>query len=415
VAVDHPVGINVDIRATFNSGGGFIDITADVRSMELRTCRRANEGLLFEPGSLTLVMDNRARKYDPLYSAGTYFGQLKPGRQVQVYLDSASAGQTQVWRGWVDQFNVDYDRSNNDSTVTITCIDALSIASLGALPAGTSPGLTAGQKVTDRLVQIDAVSNVSTGLGSPSWVTGTDYVAECAGQTESVWDSTQSYNTLDLCRRAASLEQGPLTASLSTNAVHIWPRHWWKVYSESNTVQTTIGTGGLPFHDIRRVFDTDEIITTATLVSDDNESATATDSAAVTEYGYRNPSASYDRLPARNSEQLEGAAATVIGIRATEYDRIDEITVKPGSASGWQQYAVELTLMSRITLTFTPTSTGSAISADYFIDGITHEVSPGDWTTTYSLMPANRFDDAITGSLFIIGTSLVDGSHQVGF
>jgi hypothetical protein len=30
-------------------------------------------------------------------------------------------------------------------------------------------------------------------------------------------------------------------------------------------------------------------------------------------------------------------------------------------------------------------------------------------------MPANRFDDAISDDLFIIGTSLVDGSHQVGF
>lgn len=415
MAVDHPVGINVTVQAIFNGGGAFIDITADVRSMELRTCRRANEGLIFEPGSLTLVMDNRARKYDPLYSAGTYFGQLKPGRQVRVYLDSTSAGQTQVWRGWVDQFNVSYDRSNNDSTVTITCIDALSIASLGALPAGTSPGLTAGETVTSRLVQIDAVSNVSTGLGSPSWVTGTDYVAECAGQTESVWDNSQSYNTLDLCRRAALLEQGPLTASLTTNEVHIWPRHWWKVYSESNTIQTSIGTGGLPFFDVRRVFDTDEIITTATLVSDDGQQATATDAAAVTEYGYRHPSASYDRLPARNATQLAGAANTVIGIRATEYDRIDEIVIKPGADVGWQQYAVELTLMSRVTVTWTPTDTGSAIAADYFVDGITHEVSPGDWTTIYSLMPANRFDEAIPDDLFIIGTSLVDGTDLVGF
>lgn len=415
MAVDHPVGLNIAVQAIFNSGGSFIDITADVRSMELRTCRRANEGLIFEPGSLTLVMDNSARKYDPLYSAGTYFGQLKPGRQVRVYLDSASAAQTQVWRGWVDRFYLNYDRSNNDSTVTITCIDALSIASLGQLPAGTSPGLTAGETVTSRLVQIDAVSNVSTGLGSPSWVTGTDYVAECAGQTESVWDNSQSYNTLDLCRRAALLEQGPLTASLTTNEVHIWPRHWWKIYSESNTIQTTVGSGGLPFFDIHRVFDADEIITTATMVSDDGDTATATDAAAVAVYGYRHPSASYDRVPARNSEQLDGAASTVVGVNATEYDRVDEIVVKPGSASGWLQYAVELTLMSRITLTYTPTGTGSAISADYFIDGITHEVSPGDWTTTYSLMPANRFDEAIPDDLFVIGTSLVDGTHLVGF
>ena len=410
MAVDHPVGLNIKVEV-FWDNSLWSDITADVRSMELRTCRRANEGLLFEPGSLSLVLNNNARKYDPLYSAGTFFGDLKPGRQVRVFLDSASASQTQVWRGWVDQFHMEYDRSNNDAAVTLTCIDALSIASLGAVPAGTTPGFTAAETVVSRLAQIDAVANVSTGLGFPSWAS--DYVAACADQTD--YDDSQTQNTLDLCRRAAWLEQGPLTASLSTNEVLIWPRHWWKLYSESNTIQTTVGTGGLPFHDIRRVFDSDELITTATLVSDAGSQATATDSAAVTEYGYRHPSASYDRIPALSAEVLQGAANTVIGVRATEYDRIDEIVVKPGSASGWLQYTVELTLMSRITLVWTPTDTGSAIAADYFIDGITHEVTPGDWTTTYSLMPANRFDEAIPDDLFVIGTSLVDGTDLVGF
>ena len=92
-AVDHPVGINISVQV-FWDNAIWSDITDDVRSMELRTCRRASEGLLFEPGSLSLVLDNRDRKYDPLNSAGTYFGDLKPGRQVRVFLDSSSAAQT---------------------------------------------------------------------------------------------------------------------------------------------------------------------------------------------------------------------------------------------------------------------------------------------------------------------------------
>lgn len=414
MAVDHPAGINIQVEAIFNGGGSFVDITADVRSMDLRTCQRADGSLLFEPGSLTLVMDNKARKFDPLYSAGTYFGQLLPGRQVRVFLDSTSAAQTQVWRGWVDQFVVDYDQSNKDSTTTIVCVDALTIASLGVVPAGITPGFTDGEAVWSRLAQIDAVANVSTALGFPSWAnTAADYAAECAGRDS--WDASTTKNTLDLCRRAASLEGGPLTASLSTNEVHVWPRHWWKLYSESTTIQTTVGTGGLPFYDIRRRIDSDELYTTVSMVSDDGETATATDAAAVTVYGYRHPASSYDRIPARNVEQLTGTANLVIGVNSTEYDRIDEIVVKPGSDASWKQFTVELTLMSRITVNFTPTATGSAIAADYFIDGITHEVSPGDWTTTYSLMAANRFDEAIPGDLFIIGTSLVDGTHLVGF
>jgi hypothetical protein len=53
-----------------------------------------------------------------------------------------------------------------------------------------------------------------------------------------------------------------------------------------------------------------------------------------------------------------------------------------------------LVLLSRITVVWTPTGTGSAISGDYFIDGITHDITPGDWTTTYSLWPCASFDAA---------------------
>jgi hypothetical protein len=84
-----------------------------------------------------------------------------------------------------------------------------------------------------------------------------------------------------------------------------------------------------------------------------------------------------------------------MGLRSTEEFRIDTLIVKPGSDSGWQEKIVLLDPLDRVTVVYTPTAVGFAIIADYFIDGITHEISPGDWTTAYSLMPAARFDAAI--------------------
>lgn len=213
----------------------------------------------------------------------------------------------------------------------------------------------------------------------------------------------------------ADLEQAPAIASPSSNEILLLPRHWFKLYSESNTIQTTIGTGGLPFHDLAVLFDADEIITAVSMTSVGGDAVVAIDTAGEAEYGTRYPSVSYSDLPARNDEVLEGAANTVIGLRATEEFRIDSLTIKPGSDSSWPAQISGLVLLSRVTVNYTPTLTGSAIAADYFIDGITHEVSPGDWTTTYSLMPANRFDEAIPNDLFIWGSSLVDGTDVIGF
>jgi len=412
MSINHPVGINVQVDVVWETGIA-TDITADVRFMEMRSCSRSRLQQTWEPGSLRLVLDNSTRKYDPLYASGPYFGDIKPSKYVQVWFDCAATSQTSQWIGYTDKFTIDYDRSNRDSTVTITCIDPLGFCAFGAIPAGTTPGLVDGEDAGDRRNAIMAASGIFGFVQDA----GPGYTSSYAAEFSDYWDATQTHSLLEEIRRIGDLEQGPVMSSqvAATPAVMFHGRHWFKERSGSSTSQATIGTGGLPFQDIAVLFDADEIITSVGMSDEMGNTAAVIDAAAVTAYGPRYPYQTYDRLPARNDEQLEGAANTVMGLRATEEFRVEQLTIKPGSDTGWQEEVVLLDPLDRVTVNYTPTSTGSAISADYFIDGITHEVSPGDWTTTYSLMPANRFDDAITGSLFIIGTSLVNGSHQVGF
>ena len=408
MSVVHPVGVTVAVEVFWNNSI-WSDITADVRGMVVQSSQRSRLANTWDGGRLVLRLDNSARKYDPLNSSGTYFGNLKPGRLARVKLNGA-----EVWRGKIDRFQIDYDKSNKDSIATISCLDSLGVAATVFVPAGTTPGLTAGENITARGAQISSVATNGTDTGWPSWAdNAVDYVAQCSGQDE--WDAGQYHNLLDEVRKMADLEQAPAFASPSSNIILLHPRHWWKLYSESNTIQATIGTGGLPFHQIAVLFDADEIITAVSMVSSGGDAVVAIDTAGESEYGTRYPSVTYTDIPALNDEVLEGAANTVIGLRATEEFRIDSLTVKPGASASWPTEISGLKLLSRVTVNYTPTLTGSAIAADYFIDGITHEVSPGDWTTTYSLMPANRFDEAIPDDLFIIGSSLVDGTHLVGF
>jgi hypothetical protein len=349
-----------------------------------------------------------------LNAAGSLFGDLKPGRLARVFLDSASAASTQIWRGMVDRIQIDYDKSNKDSVATITCVDALALAANVIIPAGVTPGLTDGENITYRGPQLTATANYVTAIGWPSTINNdTDFTAACSGQDD--WDASRDHNLLDEIRKMADLEQGPAISSPSANSVLMWPRHWFKQRADSAVSQVTIGEGGLPFHDLQVLFDADEIITAVAMTSSAGDAVVAIDTAGEAEYGTRYPSVTYSDIPAQNDEQLEGAANTVIKLRSTEEFRIDSLTVKPGRDVGWQEYAVGLGLLDRVTVAYTPTFTGSQISADYFIDGWTHTISPGDWTTVYSLMPANRFDEALPGDLFIWGSSLVGGTDLVGF
>jgi hypothetical protein len=412
MAIDHPVGINVKVQVTWAIGVP-TDITADVRFMELRSSSRSRLQQTWEPGSLRLVLDNSTRKYDPLYASGPYFGDIKPSKVVTVYFDCAATSQTPQFVGYTDKFTIDYDQSNRDSTVTITCIDPLGFCAFGAIPAGTTPPLVDGESAGTRRYTMLA----SAGIFDFVQDAGPGYTSSYAAEFSDYWDATQTHSLLDEMRRIGDLEQGPIISSLtaSTPAVIFHGRHWFKFRTGSNTSQATIGTSGLPFQDIAVLFDADEIITSVAMSDERGNTAAVIDAAAVATYGPRYPYQTYDRLPARNDEQLEGAANTVMGLRATEEFRVEQLTIKPGSDTDWQEKIVLLDPLDRVTVDYTPTGTGSAISADYFIDGITHQVSPGDWTTTYSLMPANRFDDALPDDLFVIGSSLVDGTDLVGF
>ena len=112
MSVVHPVGVTVAVEVFWNNSI-WSDITADVRGMVVQSSQRSRLANTWDGGRLVLRLDNSARKYDPLNSSGTYFGNLKPGRLARVKLNGA-----EVWRGKIDRFQIDYDKSNKDSIAT---------------------------------------------------------------------------------------------------------------------------------------------------------------------------------------------------------------------------------------------------------------------------------------------------------
>lgn len=417
MSITHPSGIIVKVEVQF--AAGLVDVSADVRFMSVQSSQRSRLSNTFDPGRLVLQLDNKTRKYDPLNTAGPYYGFLRAGRGAYVTITHASAARTDpTWYGETDRFTLDYDRSNKDSVVTLTCVDLLAGLAFGTVYAGydvetdLEVGTIFGQLTTAPLgrayVLQGAAGNATPTPAYPPGLSGFS-----AAIMTYDWDVTRDHNMLDEYRRIADVEQAPLTSGFNAT-VWFWPRHWFKHNTTSATSQLTVGTGGMPFHSVGVLFDSDEIITACSMTNERGDAVVSIDTAGEATYGRRWPSVSYTDLPCE-VEILNGASQTVVELRSTEEFRLDQLVIKPQSDSGWLNHGIDLQLLDRITVVFTPTSTGSAITEDYFIDGITHDVSPGDWTITYSLMPANRYDDALPGDLFIVGTSLVDGAHLVGF
>ena len=111
------------------------DVTADVR--ELSTDRGRSDDWGYFDGSASVVLNNNARKYDPFYTSGVYYGKLLPRRQIRI---TATYGGTSypVFRGFVAGWPPTWTNAGKDSTVTLSCFDAMGLLASDSLPADWS-------------------------------------------------------------------------------------------------------------------------------------------------------------------------------------------------------------------------------------------------------------------------------------
>jgi len=103
----------------------WVEVTQYVRDINVRR-GRGNDLQQFPSGSATLTLDNRTRLFDPFNTAGIYYGNLKPRRQIKIV--GQWAGVTYpIFRGFIAGWPVQYAEGGKDSTVDIDCFDALGL------------------------------------------------------------------------------------------------------------------------------------------------------------------------------------------------------------------------------------------------------------------------------------------------
>jgi len=111
------------------------DVTSYVRSMSTDRGRSDDWETFY--GSASLVLDNRTRRFDPFYTSGPYYGKLLPRRQIKI---SAVYGGTTypVFRGYIAGWPPVWTDAGKDSTVSLSCFDAMGLLASDSLPADWS-------------------------------------------------------------------------------------------------------------------------------------------------------------------------------------------------------------------------------------------------------------------------------------
>lgn len=150
----------------FTASKTWVDVSAYVRAAS--TDRgRSDELDQMQAGTCSVEFDNSTRRFDPLYAAGPYFGDLTPGVPLRVSVDAGS-GAVPIFTGFVHSWPQNYDVSNNLAVCQVEATDAFRILNRGSTP-GSALELSYQGFAFWRLDSPGVVVNDGNGLAHGTW------------------------------------------------------------------------------------------------------------------------------------------------------------------------------------------------------------------------------------------------------
>ena len=176
------------------------DISEWVRGFSIRR-GRSQELQRTEAGTATLLLDNRDRRFDPTYSAGPYFGNLRIMRRVRISAEvdngqtgftvgSSSVGGTDVlgstitllflFAGHVESFPQGWE--DPDAVVQVTCVDMFRAFALDTIDVSSSAE-TAGARINRILNERAYTERVAGSAGTAQSSPGRNITGEVSPGT----------------------------------------------------------------------------------------------------------------------------------------------------------------------------------------------------------------------------------------
>ncbi len=112
--------------------GAWVDISDDIRSGSTQR-GRSQELSRYAAGTAIVALSNGDRVYDPTYTAGPYYGNLKPMRRLQVN-GSFSGVNYPLFTGYIDRWS-DAGLGPHDAVATVAATDGFKVLNRAPLPS----------------------------------------------------------------------------------------------------------------------------------------------------------------------------------------------------------------------------------------------------------------------------------------
>jgi|DEB0MinimDraft_10_1074344.scaffolds.fasta_scaffold02813_8 hypothetical protein len=368
-------------NTVYTLGGDFslVDVTDKVRTLSISRGRSALLGEV-QAGSASIVLDNRARLFDPLSGSGAsfpYVDNIVPRKNVQILLDGVP-----IFSGLVDDWQIDYAVSG-DSTTTAICGD-------GFLTLGQTNVTTTTKSAQTSGARIGAV------LTESGWPTGKR-------------DLDTGLVTLQADTPAANTNLLSYISTIKNTefGAFYMDRQGLATFEDRQATQnfataTVLGSGGVPISSIEVDSSTDQIFNTVKLTRKGGGTETRTDSTSETTYG-KSELSQTDLLFDDDTELGELADFLLARHKDVAYEITSVSIVVDGLNASQRATVGALEVADPLQVVFAP-STGAAISQYATLDRIEHSFTRAEpnHVVTLSMSQAQAsfiLDSALFGIL----------------
>ena len=370
-----------------DSASVIVDVSNQVDGITTRRGRNA-EADQFQTGTCSMRIVDQNGDFNPMNSAGPYYGLLDPMRKLQI--TATHNGVTYpIFSGFITGYQTITPQESNDNVTytTITAVDAFRLVQNAQIStvAGTSAGQLSGARINAILDSIQwpsSMRDIDTGLTTMQADPGTARTALAACQTV----ATSEYGSFYVDATGSFVFQDRTVTTTSITATPI--------------VFTDDGSAGLLYFDAAWVLNDVLIYNQANITRSGGTTQVATNAASIAKY-FLHSYTQTDLLMQTDAVALDYAQAYVAS-RAETSVRCDAIVLDLYTTNYDAGIAAALGLDYFDPITVTTTQPGStSLTKTLQIFGVAMNINPNRWRVTFTTL-----EPIIDG--FILNTSQLD-------
>lgn len=367
---------------TIDFASGAADVAPYTVSATITRGRFDPLSTVIDAGSAVFTLNNESRLFDPSHASGTYYGELVPGRGVEITVDAVP-----IYTGFVDDWDLEYDVSGR-SVASVKTTDALGVIGQAEMDEWTSSGTSVSAKLTA------ICDRTEFGWSGPlrDFDTGHELL-----QSHTVTSGT---NALGYAKKVAESDQGYLFAAVDGTLAY---RDRLARYGASTV---SFGGSGANFQGVAASVGSEQLFARVGVTrSGGDQQVAIVGDLATWKVDYGPPrSFNLDGLLLSSDGRALAIAEWLLGLYEEPRYRVSEITVELHALSDVQRAAVlALDITSLVDVTFTPNGVGSAITQNLLVQGIRHELTPDSHRMTLSTIAVltstgNEWDIGVWGT-----------------